>query len=67
MASTSLSQLKRKDLFQQKGYIAEKWVDSTSSATFDVTNPATLETIATLPEMTAADTEVAIAAAHEAF
>ncbi|KAL2796302.1 Aldehyde/histidinol dehydrogenase [Aspergillus keveii] len=67
MASTSLSQLKRKDLFQQKGYIAELWVDSASSATFDVTNPATLETIATLPEMTVADTEAAIAAAHEAF
>ncbi|KAL2853245.1 Aldehyde/histidinol dehydrogenase [Aspergillus pseudoustus] len=67
MASTRLSQLKRKDLFQQKGYIAEKWVDSVSGATFDVTNPATLETLATLPEMNAADTESAIAAAHEAF
>ncbi|KAL2853662.1 Aldehyde/histidinol dehydrogenase [Aspergillus pseudodeflectus] len=42
---------------EQRGYIAEKWVDSASSATFDVTNPATIETIATLPEITAADTE----------
>ncbi|KAJ0425570.1 Aldehyde/histidinol dehydrogenase [Aspergillus carlsbadensis] len=67
MVSTSLSQLNRKDLFQQKGYIAEKWVNSASSATFAVTNPATLETIATLPEMTAADTEAAITAAHESF
>ncbi|KAL3451981.1 Aldehyde/histidinol dehydrogenase [Aspergillus insuetus] len=61
MTSTNLFQLKRKDLLQRKGYIAEKWVDSASSATFDVTNPATLEAIATLPEMTTADTDVAIA------
>ncbi|KAL3464261.1 Aldehyde/histidinol dehydrogenase [Aspergillus heterothallicus] len=67
MSSISLSQLKRKDLFQQKGYIAEKWVGAASAATFEVTNPATLETIATLPEMNATDTEAAIAAAYESF
>ncbi|ODM22017.1 hypothetical protein SI65_02861 [Aspergillus cristatus] len=63
----SLSNLKRPDLFQQKGFIAESWVDSVSGSTFDVVNPATLETIATLPEMNATDTAKAVTAAHEAF
>ncbi|KAL4787989.1 Aldehyde/histidinol dehydrogenase [Aspergillus varians] len=67
MAPTTLSQLKRKDLFQQHGFIANKWVPSTSGAVFTVINPATLETLATLPEMNASDTETAIAAAHAAF
>lgn len=63
----SLSNLKRPDLFQQKGFIAESWVDSVSGSTFNVVNPATLETIATLPEMNATDTAEAVTAAHEAF
>lgn len=63
----SLSNLKRPDLFQQKGFIAESWVDSVSGSTFNVANPATLETIATLPKMNAIDTEKAVTAAHEAF
>lgn len=63
----SLSNLKRPDLFQQKGFIAESWVDSVSGSTFNVVNPATLETIATLPEMNATDTAKAVTAAHEAF
>ncbi|KAH7000942.1 succinate-semialdehyde dehydrogenase [Ilyonectria destructans] len=67
MVPVSLSDLKRKDLFQQKGFIAESWVSSASGSVFDVRNPATLETIATLPEMTTGDTDRAVAAAHEAF
>ncbi|KAL4750489.1 hypothetical protein BDW72DRAFT_213365 [Aspergillus terricola var. indicus] len=63
----SLASLKRKDLFQQHGLIADKWVSSSSGGTFTVTNPATLETLATLPEMNSADTESAITAAHTAF
>lgn len=63
----SLSNLKRSDLFKQKGFIAELWVDSVSGSTFDVVNPATLEAIATLPEMNATDTAKAVTAAHEAF
>jgi succinate-semialdehyde dehydrogenase/glutarate-semialdehyde dehydrogenase len=63
----SLSQLKRKDLFQQKGFISDEWVDSAGGRVFDVVNPATLDTIATLPEMNAADTEAAIHAAYESF
>ncbi|KIX94802.1 uncharacterized protein Z520_09492 [Fonsecaea multimorphosa CBS 102226] len=67
MAPKTLNDLKRKDLFQTKGYINESWVDAASGKTFDVYDPATLDKIATLPEMGAADTDKAITAAHEAF
>ncbi|ETN42700.1 uncharacterized protein HMPREF1541_01858 [Cyphellophora europaea CBS 101466] len=64
---SSLNDLKRKDLFQSKGYINGSWVDSSSSKTFDVVNPANLDRLATLPEMGASDCDKAVAAAHEAF
>ncbi|KAE8445568.1 hypothetical protein EG329_013332 [Mollisiaceae sp. DMI_Dod_QoI] len=67
MSPTSLSDLKRKDLFQTKGYINAEWVNAKSGKTFDVTDPATLKKLATVPEMGAADTALAIEAAHEAF
>ena len=67
MGGKTLADLKRKDLFQTKGYIAEEWVDAAGGATFDVLNPADLSKIATCPEMGAEDTNKAIAAAHEAF
>ncbi|KAK5096416.1 hypothetical protein LTS08_007672 [Lithohypha guttulata] len=63
----SLKDLKRPDLFQQKGYIAEEWVDAASGDTFDVYDPATVEKIATIPEMGREDTNKAIQAAHDAF
>ncbi|PLB53400.1 succinate-semialdehyde dehydrogenase [Aspergillus steynii IBT 23096] len=65
--STIPRNLKRKDLFQTKGFIAGSWVDAQDGATFEVRNPASLETLATVPEMGAADTAKAVAAAHEAF
>ncbi|OAP64338.1 hypothetical protein AYL99_00310 [Fonsecaea erecta] len=67
MAPKTLNDLKRKDLFQTKGYINDSWVDAASGKTFDVYDPATLDKIATIPEMGAEDTDKAIAAAHEAF
>jgi len=67
MAPKTLADLKRKDLFQSKGYINETWVDAISGKTFDVHDPATLDKIATVPEMGAEDTNKAIEAAHEAF
>ncbi|RAK75162.1 NAD-dependent succinate-semialdehyde dehydrogenase [Aspergillus fijiensis CBS 313.89] len=63
----TLSDLKRKDLFQTQGFIAHQWVDSTSGSTFEVRNPATLDLLATLPEMNAEDTNQAVQAAYEAF
>ena len=67
MGLKTLSDLKRKDLFQQKGYINEEWVGSASGKTFDVYDPATLNKIATIPEMGKEDTSKAIQAAHDAF
>ena len=67
MAPTSLSDLKRKDLLQTKGYINAQWVEAKSGKTFDVVDPGTLEKIATVPEMGADDTALAVKAAHEAF
>ena len=58
---SSLNDLKRKDLLQTKGYIDGEWVASSSSKTFNVVNPANLDTLATLPEMNASDTDKAIA------
>lgn len=63
----TLKDLKRPDLFQEKGYIAEEWVDAVSGATFDVYDPATVEKIATIPEMGKEDVDRAVQAAHEAF
>ena len=67
MGPKSLSDLKRKDLFQTKGYINAEWVSSKSGKAFDVVDPATLKKIATIPEMGAEDTALAVEAAHEAF
>lgn len=63
----TLKDLSRPDLFQQKGYIAEEWVDASTGKTFDVYDPATLDKIATIPEMGRYDTNKAIDAAHTAF
>lgn len=67
MGPTSLADVKRKDLVQSKGYIAAEWVSAASGKTFDVLDPATLNKIATVPEMGKEDTTKAIKAAHEAF
>lgn len=63
----SLADLRRPDLLQTKGFINGKWTSTPDSDTFDVRNPASLEKLATLPEMNAADTDNAIEAASKAF
>lgn len=63
----TLKDLERSDLFRQKGYIGEEWVESSTGKTFNVYDPATLERIATIPEMGREDTNRAIEAAHTAF
>jgi succinate-semialdehyde dehydrogenase/glutarate-semialdehyde dehydrogenase len=67
MLSKTLADLKNKDLLRTKGYIDNAWVEAASGATFDVINPATLEKLATLPEMGAEDVERAVEAAAVAF
>jgi succinate-semialdehyde dehydrogenase/glutarate-semialdehyde dehydrogenase len=64
----TLKDLKNKKLLQTKGLINGEWVDSGSGkSTFDVVDPATLDKLATLPEMDKADVQRAVDAAHEAF
>ena len=64
----TLNDLKNKKLLQTKGLINGEWVDSVSGkSTFDVVDPATLDKLATLPEMDKEDTKKAVDAAFEAF
>lgn len=67
MAPTSLADLKRKDLFQQGGFINDEWVPASDGSVFAIVNPGTLEEIAWLPEMGAKEVEQAAQAAHNAF
>ncbi|KAK5688679.1 hypothetical protein LTS10_000657 [Elasticomyces elasticus] len=64
----TLADIKNKDLLKHKGLINGEWVDSSSGkSTFDVVDPATLDVLATLPEMDKNDTAKAVDAAFEAF
>jgi len=60
-------QLKDASLFRQQAYINGVWCDADNGATHPVTNPATGETIGTVPLMGAAETKRAIAAANDAW
>lgn len=60
-------QLSRPDLVPQKAYINGEWVSAKSGKTFPVTNKATGEEIAQVPDMNHEDTKDAINAANEAF
>ncbi|KAK4546526.1 hypothetical protein LTR36_001743 [Oleoguttula mirabilis] len=65
----SLNDIKNKKLLPGKGLINGEWVASSASgnSTFDVVDPATLDVLATLPEMDKSDTAKAVDAAYEAF
>jgi len=55
------------ELLKQAGFIDGAWVAADSGAIFAVTNPATGESIATVPDMGAAETKRAIDAAAAAL
>jgi len=59
--------LKDSALLKQACAIGGQWVAADSGETMAVTNPATGQVIATVPRCGAAETERAIAAAHQAF
>ncbi|TID04888.1 Glutarate-semialdehyde dehydrogenase DavD [Colletotrichum higginsianum] len=61
------SALKDPSLFVEKSYIDGTWVASTSSKTFQVTNPASEDLIGTCPESTITDLNYAIESAAKAF
>jgi succinate-semialdehyde dehydrogenase/glutarate-semialdehyde dehydrogenase len=54
-------------LLRQRAYIGGEWIDSSTGATYQVTNPADDSVVATVPDMGAEDTRRAIAAAEAAF
>jgi succinate-semialdehyde dehydrogenase/glutarate-semialdehyde dehydrogenase len=60
-------QLKDPTLLRQQAYIDGQWCNADSGETCAVTNPATGETIGTVPKMGAAETRRAIVAADKAW
>lgn len=60
-------QLKDSSLFRQKAYIDGRWVDADDGATSPVNNPATGETLGTVPRMGRSETRRAIDAANAAL
>jgi succinate-semialdehyde dehydrogenase / glutarate-semialdehyde dehydrogenase len=63
---TTLS-LSDSDLFRQRAYIAGRWCEADNGKSFPVTNPATGEVLAQVPDMEAAETRRAIEAAKSAW
>ncbi len=54
-------------LFREACLVGGKWIEAGSGKTVPVRNPATGETIGTVPSLSAAETRQAIEAAHAAF
>ena len=59
--------LKDPTLLRQQCYVDGAWIDADAGGTVAVTNPATGETLGTVPNLGAAETRRAIAAASAAF
>jgi len=59
--------LKDASLFRQQSYINGEWLNADSGKMFDVNNPATGDILGTVPNMGAAETKRAIAAAQAAL
>ncbi|MBZ9894343.1 MULTISPECIES: NAD-dependent succinate-semialdehyde dehydrogenase [unclassified Mesorhizobium] len=66
-AITKIGFLKDGDLFRQRGLIGDVWQHAYSNATVDVTDPASLEVLGTVPDMGRDETRAAIDAAQAAF
>ena len=60
-------QLRDQKLFRQQCYVDGKWADALNRGTIPVTNPATGETLGTVPRMGAEETRQAIEAADRAL
>jgi succinate-semialdehyde dehydrogenase / glutarate-semialdehyde dehydrogenase len=59
--------LRDPDLLRTHAWIGGKWLDAASGATHAVVNPATRETLGTVPDMGAAEARRAVEAAAQAF
>ncbi|KUM40059.1 NADP-dependent succinate-semialdehyde dehydrogenase [Pseudomonas sp. EpS/L25] len=60
-------QLKDASLFRQQAYVDGAWIDADSGASVKVDNPATGETLGTIPKLGRAETRRAIDAANRAL
>ncbi len=60
-------QLRDSNLFRQQAYINGQWCDAVSGESTVITNPATNESIGTVPEMAAEETQLAITSAQVAL
>ena len=60
-------QLNDMALFRQRCYVAGGWIDADNGATIEVVNPATGETLGTVPKLGATETRRAIEAAEAAL
>ena len=60
-------ELNNKSLFKQECFIGGEWVNSINGETIEVENPATQETIGTVPKCAAQETKTAIESANNAF
>ncbi|WP_323847081.1 NAD-dependent succinate-semialdehyde dehydrogenase [Microbulbifer magnicolonia] len=59
--------LKNASLLRNQSYVDGKWIDADSGETFDVTNPANGEIVASIADLGAAETRRAIEAADRAW
>ena len=67
MSQKQILDLADASLLKSHAFIDGDWCSADDGAVFDVTNPATGEVIATLPDMGATDTRAAIEAANAAW
>lgn len=61
------ARLKDPSLFREQAYVGGDWIGAANGATLDVVNPATGETIGTVPALGRGETQSAITAAEAAF
>jgi succinate-semialdehyde dehydrogenase/glutarate-semialdehyde dehydrogenase len=59
--------LKDKTLLRQQCYVNGRWIDAAEGGTITVTNPATSESIGTVPKLGTTETRAAIEAANRAY
>ena len=64
---TKIPGLKDADLFREAALIGGAWVQADDGATVDVTDPATGEVLGRVPDVTGAQTRLAVEAADRAF
>ncbi len=67
LAGASALVLEDPSLLRQQCYVNGAWLDAASGATLPVNNPATGDTLGTVPALGAAESEKAVAAAYAAF